>query len=100
MSLAETLLIRALELRRCVLAGNADSQQKYADAEPLLREAVGTTDKTSPDAWERLARAWRGTSGSWRRSRSWFPAGKGWFRASHRSRRQSEPGGADGAADR
>jgi hypothetical protein len=66
-ALAEPLLIKALELRRRVLGpANPDSlttmgllaevelqEQKCADAEPLLREAVDTTVKTRPDSWNR-----------------------------------------------
>jgi hypothetical protein len=36
-----------------VLAEVELTEQKYADAEPLLREAVGTAENTRPDAWNR-----------------------------------------------
>jgi tetratricopeptide (TPR) repeat protein len=64
--LAEPLLVKALEARRRVMGSNPDTwntlgllaevelqEQKYANAEALLREAVDTTEKTSPDAWNR-----------------------------------------------
>ena len=66
-NLAEPLLIKALEIRRRVLGPeNPDTldtvgalaevelqEQKFADAEALLREAVGTSEKVGPDAWNR-----------------------------------------------
>jgi serine/threonine protein kinase/tetratricopeptide (TPR) repeat protein len=63
---AEPLLTKAFESRRRLLGPNPDTWftlgllaevqlqvQKYADAEQLLREAVGATEKTSPDPWNR-----------------------------------------------
>jgi tetratricopeptide (TPR) repeat protein len=63
--LAEPLLVKALEIRRRVVGPeNPDTldtmgalaevelqEQKFADAEALLREAVGTSEKVSPNAW-------------------------------------------------
>jgi tetratricopeptide (TPR) repeat protein len=64
--LAEPLLMKTFEARRRALGPNPDTwdtlgwlaevelqQQKYVDAERLLREAVGTTAKTIPDIWNR-----------------------------------------------
>jgi tetratricopeptide (TPR) repeat protein len=64
--LAEPLLMKALEGGRRVLGSNPDTWdtlgslaevelqvKRYANAEQLLREAVDTTEKTSPDAWNR-----------------------------------------------
>jgi tetratricopeptide (TPR) repeat protein len=64
--MAGPLLMKALDIQRRVLGPHPDTwdtlgslaelqlqEQKYVDAEPLLRDAVGTTEKTTPDTWNR-----------------------------------------------